>query len=240
MLFNKNEVISSVLPLLKDPNKNIRTTAVNTLTVLQAKEATPKIRSLLQDKEVTVRLAVIAALAKLQVKEAIPNLVFFIKNGDPKIRIGTMNALLDLQGTEAIHTIVPLLDDKVIDVRAATEERLAQIQNPLVTTLINKTFILMMVVCPLLAFLPLFFSGKKFYVSIGMLIAAVFCFRYLASITPYYPQFKEGSSWGGIYQWGILVAFGITIFLKVIWYVITIVFKRSPSVERVDKNARYS
>ena len=151
-----------------------------------------------------------------------------------------MNALLDLQGTDAIHTIAPLLEDKTIEVSTATAERLAQIQDPLLTLLINKTFLLIMVACPLLAFFPLFLKGKKFYVSIGVLIVSVFCFRYLASITPYYPQFKEGSTWGGIFQWGVLVAFGITLFLKVIWYVVTIVFKRSPTVDRQNKSARYN
>ena len=97
-----------------------------------------------------------------------------------------------------------------------------------------------MVICPILAFLPLFLSDKKFFISIAVLIASILFFRYLANISPYYPQFKEGATWGGIYQWGILVAFGITLFLKVIWYVVTIVFKRSSNVGTDNKNARYS
>jgi len=237
-LIPKKEAISNVLPLLQDNNKSIRYTAVTTLKALQAKEAIPGIIPLLQDSDYDVRLAAIDAVAKLQAKEAIPTLVFFLKDNEPKIRIGAMNALIELQGKEAIPIIAPLLKDEVIDVSNATKERLAQIQNPLLTALINKTFIVLMVICPILAFLPLFLTGKKFFVSIAVLIASIFLFRLLADISPYYPQFKEGGTWGGIYQGGVLFVFAIAMFLKLIWYVVANVFKRSPDIDEDNTNTK--
>ena len=192
----------------------------------------------MQDSDDDVRLAAIEAVAKLQAKEAIPTLVFFLKDNEPKIRIGAMNALIELQGKEAIPIIAPLLKDEVIDVSNATKERLAQIQNPLLTALINKTFILLMVICPILAFLPLFLTGKKFFVSIAVFIASIFLFRLFADISPYYPQFKEGATWGGIYQMGVLFVFAIAMFLKLIWYIVANVFKRSPDIDEDNINAK--
>ena len=192
----------------------------------------------MQDSDHGVRLAAIDAAAKLQTKEAIPTLVFFLKDHEPNIRIGAMNALIELQGKEAIHIVVPLLEDEVIDVRNATKERLSQMQNPLLTALINKTFILIMVICPILAFLPLFLTGKKFFVSIAIFIGSLFFFRYLANTSPYYPQFKEGATWGGIYQMGVLVVFAISMFLKLIWYVLANMFQRSPDIDEDNINAK--
>jgi hypothetical protein len=234
----KKEAISNVLPLLQDNNKSIRYTAVTTLKELQAKEVIPSIIPLLQDSDHDVRLAAIEAVAKLQAKEAIPTLVLFLKDYEPKIRIGAMNALIELQGKEAIHIIAPLLKDEVIDVRNATKERLSQIQNPLLTALINKTFILLMVICPILAFLPLFLTDKKFFVSIAVFIASIFFFRLFANISPYYPQFKEGATWGGIYQVGVLFVFAISMFLKLIWYIVANVFKRSPDIDEDNINPK--
>jgi len=151
-----------------------------------------------------------------------------------------MNALIELQGKEAIHIIAPLLKDEVIDVRNATNERLSQIQNPLLTALINKTFILLMVICPILAFLPLFLTDKKFFISIAVFIASIFFFRFLANISPYYPQFKEGATWGEIYQVGVLFVFAIAMFLKLIWYIVANVFKRSPDTDENNINAKLS
>ena len=193
---------------------------------------------LLEDSDHDLRLAAIEAIAKLQAKETIPTLVFFLKDNEPKIRIGAMNALIELQGKEAIPIIAPLLKDEVIDVRNATEERLSQIQNPLLTALINKTFTLLMVICPILAFLPLFLTNKKFFVSIAVFIASLFFFRFLATISPYYPQFKEGGTWGGIYQMGVLFVFAISMFLKLIWYILAIVFKPSPDIDEDNINAK--
>ena len=156
----------------------------------------------------------------------------FLKDNDPKIRIGAMNALLELQGKEAIHIIATLLKDEVDDVRNATEERLSQIQNPILTAIINNTFIVLMVICPILAFLPLFLNGKKFVAGIAVLIASIFLFRFLANISPYYPQFKEGARWGEIYQLGVLFVFGIAMFLKLIWYVLTTMLIRSPDIKK--------
>jgi hypothetical protein len=149
-----------------------------------------------------------------------------------------MNALLKLQGKEAIYIIAPLLKDEVLEVSNATRERLAQIQNPLLTALINNTFIALMVICPILAFLPLFLTNKKFFVSIAVFIASLFLFRFLAEISPYYPQFKEGGTWGGIYQMGVLVVFAIALFLKLIWYSVASVFKRSPDINENNINAK--
>jgi hypothetical protein len=52
----------------------------------------------------------------------------------------------------------------------------------------------------------------------------------LADISPYYPQFKEGGTWGGIYQMGVLFVFASALFLKLIWYSVASVFKRSPPI----------
>ena len=95
-----------------------------------------------------------------------------------------------------------------------------------------------MVICPILAFLPLFLTGKKFFVSIAVLIASIFLFRLLADISPYYPQFKEGGTWGGIYQGGVLFVFAIAMFLKLIWYVVANVFKRSPDIDEDNTNTK--
>jgi hypothetical protein len=221
------------MPLLQDDNKSIRYTAVTTLKELQAKEAIPGIIPLLQDSDQDVRLAAIEAVAKLQAKEAIPTLVFFLKDNEPKIRMGAMNALIELQGKEAIPIIDPLLNDEVIDVRNATKERLSQIQNPLLAALINKTFIPLMMICPILAFLPLFLTGKKFFVSIAVFIASIFFFRLFANISPYYPLLKEGATWGGIYQVGVLIVFAIAMVLKLSWYIVANAFKRSPDIDEV-------
>ena len=88
-----------------------------------------------------------------------------------------------------------------------------------------------MVICPILAFLPLFLTDKKFFVSIAVLIASIFFFRFFANISLYYPQFKEGATWGGIYQVGVLFVFAIAMFLKLSWYAVANVFKRSPDVD---------
>jgi hypothetical protein len=181
----------------------------------------------LRDNEQDVRLAAIETAALLQAKDAIPTLVFFLKDKEPKIRMGAMNALLELQGKEAIPIVAPLLKDEVIEVRNATGESLSKIQNPALTALINKTFIILVAVCPILAFLPLFLTGKKFFVSVAVFIASLFLFRLFADIAPYYPQFKEGSLWGGIYQAGVLFIFAISMFLKVSWYIVANAFKHS-------------
>jgi hypothetical protein len=118
-----------------------------------------------------------------------------------------------------------------MEVRDATKEKLSQIQSPLLTALINKTFILLLVLCPILAFLPLFLTGKKFWVGIAVFIASLFFFRHLATISPYYPQFKEGATWGEIYQVGVLLVFAISMFLKFSWYLLATAFKRSPDIE---------
>jgi len=145
---------------------------------------------------------------------------------------------MELQGKEAIPIIAPLLKDEVMDVRNATKERLSQIQNPLLTALINKTFILIMVICPILAFLPLFLTDKKFFISIAVFIAAIFLFRLFANISPYYPQFKEGSMLGGIYQVGVLSVFAISMVLKLMWYSASNVFKHSSDIDEDNINAK--
>ena len=184
----------------------------------------------MQDSDLEVRLAAIEAVAKLQAKDAIPTLVFFLKDYEPRIRIGAMNALMELQGKEAIPIIAPLLKDEVIDVSNATNERLSQIQNPLLTALVNKTFIPLMVICPILAFLPLFLTNKKFFVSIAVFIASLFIFRLFSNISPYYPQLREGATWGGIYQLGVLFVFAIAMILKLIWHIVANVFKSSTDI----------
>lgn len=95
-----------------------------------------------------------------------------------------------------------------------------------------------MVICPVLAFLPLFLTKKKFFLSIAVLIAAIFTFRLFADISPYYPQFKEGAMWGGIYQVGVLIVFGFSMFLKLLWYILAIAFKRSPDIDEDNINAK--
>jgi hypothetical protein len=62
----------------------------------------------------------------------------------------------------------------------------------------------------------------------------------LANISPYYPQFKEGATWGGIYQLGVLFVFVIAMFLKLIWYIVANVFKRSPDTDENNINAKLS
>lgn len=95
-----------------------------------------------------------------------------------------------------------------------------------------------MVICPILALLPLFLTDKKFFVSIAVFIASIFLFRLFANISPYYPQFKEGAPWGGIYQMGVLFVFAFSMFLKLIWHVLANVFKRSPDIDQVKINAK--
>jgi hypothetical protein len=178
------------------------------------------------------------AVAELQAKEAIPTLVLFLKDNEPKIRIGAMEALIELQGKEAIHKIAPLLKDDVIDVSNAAKDRLSQLENPLLAALIGKTINLLILICPILAFLPLFLNGKKFFVGIAVFIGSIFLFRLFAKISPYYPQFKEGATWGGIYQVGVLFVFAISMFLKLIWYIVANVFKRSPDSDEDNINAK--
>jgi hypothetical protein len=91
-----------------------------------------------------------------------------------------------------------------------------------------------MVICPILEFLPLFLTDKKFFVGIAVFIGSIFLFRLFANISPYYPQFKEGAPWGGIYQAGVLFVFAIAMFLKIIWYILASMFKRS--TDRYEDN----
>ena len=95
-----------------------------------------------------------------------------------------------------------------------------------------------MTLCPVLAFLPLFLTGKKFFFSIAVFIASLFLFRFLADISPYYPQFKEGSTWGGAYQLAVLFVFAIAMFLKLIWYLVANVFKGSPKINENNINTK--
>ena len=94
-----------------------------------------------------------------------------------------------------------------------------------------------MVICPILAFLPLFLTDKKFFVSIAVFIASIFFFRLFANISPYYPQFREGSTWGGIYQVGVFSVFAIAMILKLSWYIVVNAFKRSPDIDEDNINA---
>jgi hypothetical protein len=95
-----------------------------------------------------------------------------------------------------------------------------------------------MVICPILAFLPLFLADKKFFVSIAVFIASIFFFRLFANISPYYPQFKEGATLGEIYQVGVLFIFAISMFLRLILGIVANAFKRSPDIDEDNINAK--
>jgi hypothetical protein len=44
--------------------------------------------------------------------------------------------------------------------------------------------------------------------------------------------------WGEIYQAGLLFVFAATIFLKLCWWIIVNLFKRSPDIEEDNINAK--
>jgi hypothetical protein len=192
---------------------------------------------LLRDSDIDVRIAAMNAAAKLQAMEAIPTIIYFIKDKEPKIRVGAMDALIELQGKEAIRPIASLLQDEEIDVRNAAEERLSHLQDPLLTDFSNTAIILLMVICPILAFLPLFLTGKKFFASLAAFIASLFVFHTVADASLVNPHFKQGTMWREIYQAGVLIVFASSMFLKLCWWIIVNLFKRSPDIEADKINA---
>ncbi|MEN2985486.1 MAG: HEAT repeat domain-containing protein, partial [Thermodesulfovibrionaceae bacterium] len=70
-----------IVPLLKDPNANVRAAAAKTLGQLQAKEAIPALLESLNDEEWVV-FYVLQALTNLQAQEAIENIGELLLNTD--------------------------------------------------------------------------------------------------------------------------------------------------------------
>ena len=149
-----------------------------------------------------------------------------------------MDALIELQGKEAIYKIAPLLKDEVVEVSHATHERLSQLQNLLLTALINKSVKLLMVLCPLLAVLPLFLRGMKFFAGIAVFAGSLYLFDQVANMSFDAPYLREGSLLGEAYRIGVLIVFAVSMFLKLSWWVIVNLFKFSSDIDEKNIKAK--
>jgi HEAT repeat protein len=113
---DKNADKSLIKPLiesLKNPDPNIRLSAIDTLGELGATEAVKPLIELLKDSNSSIRNKAVLALAELGKTEAIKPLIKLLQDSDKSVSFSTIFALSQLGATEAIDPLEELLIDLI-------------------------------------------------------------------------------------------------------------------------------
>ncbi len=108
----KEAVLPSLLPVVKDGESWIRGYAIQVLAELGAKEAVPAIRDRLKDDDSSVLEAAIEALATLGAKEAAGDIAKLLEGEYVHVAVDAAQGLANLQAKEFIPQIAKWLDPR--------------------------------------------------------------------------------------------------------------------------------
>jgi HEAT repeat protein len=117
--------LPQLVPLLKDSDANVRSSAAYALGSMgaEAKTALPQLVPLLKDSDANVRSNAASALGSIgaEAKTALPQLVPLLKDSDANVRSSAASALgrIGAEAKTALPQLVPLLKDSDANVRSS-------------------------------------------------------------------------------------------------------------------------
>ncbi|MFH1227996.1 MAG: HEAT repeat domain-containing protein [Planctomycetota bacterium] len=120
--------IPGFIKQLSDPTPGVRTSAIEALEKLQAKEAIPDLVKMLSDPYTVARGKAAYALAGLQAAQAIPDIIKLLSDPDSMVCRYAIGALERLKAKDAIPAITGLLSNSDKLVRILAVWALGQLQ----------------------------------------------------------------------------------------------------------------
>ena len=121
------KVVPHLMPLLKDPEFDVRKSAAEALGKIGSEEVIPHVIPLLKDSDPSVREFAAGALGEIGSEEAISNLIELLRDPDPNVRKAAAQALGEIRSEEAVSHLFPLLKDSELDVRRSAAGALGEI-----------------------------------------------------------------------------------------------------------------
>jgi len=128
--------VPELLPMLKDPDKDVRKFAVDILGNIGHKSAIPALEPLADDPDVNVRAATVEALGKIGDPRGL-NILMKALDDKEWVRIYAIESLSKIGTTEVASRLVPLLKDKSPIIKIAVVKALGKIgESDILDTLI--------------------------------------------------------------------------------------------------------
>jgi len=124
------EAIPYLIKLLKDPDQFVRSTTVDSLGLLRAKEAADEISNLLvKDESSQVRQSAAIALGYINERKVIPNLIKGLDDKEIGIKFACIQTLGILRSSEAVPVFLKYLKEDDVNLKRSVLNALGMIGN---------------------------------------------------------------------------------------------------------------
>lgn len=117
---------SKIVPLLHDPNANVRAAAARSLGLLGYRDAIPSIIEALKDEE-WVRFSALDALGELKAEEAVSDIASLLADSSEAVRFAAIEALGKIGSEKAVDALMAYLPKASVDEGNAVIKSLIQI-----------------------------------------------------------------------------------------------------------------
>jgi HEAT repeat protein len=123
------ETAADLLPLLDDPDPNMRFVTVRALGQVRSPEAVPRLLPLLGDKRKELRFAAVEALGTIRAGAAVQPLTGVLSDPDRGLRRAAAESLGAIADLQAVTPLLLALDDEHWSVRCAAATALGRIRS---------------------------------------------------------------------------------------------------------------
>jgi HEAT repeat protein len=127
MDIGSENVVNSLIPLLKNEDPIVRQCSCEALGNIASKRAIVSLLPLLNDPDPDVQSSAVRALGCIQSEEAIDELIILLHNGDFRVRSSAAFALGWIKTEKAVDPLIQTLDDNDASVRQRSAEALGRI-----------------------------------------------------------------------------------------------------------------
>jgi HEAT repeat protein len=122
-----DRVISALIGALKDPDREVRRQAAQSLSGFESTRIVEPMTTLLKDEDVQLRKHAANALARLGDERAVPALIAALKDADPEMRMYAARALGQIGDARAVDPLTGSLKDEDANVRRTAIRALGSI-----------------------------------------------------------------------------------------------------------------
>ena len=117
-----------LLPLLKDPDKDVRVAEVDLLGQIGTPAVIPHLISALEDDNDWVRIRAIEALGENKIVESVPILAQLLEHATPMVAFKVIEALGNIGGNVAFNVLLGMMDHEDPEIQHAEADAVAAIQ----------------------------------------------------------------------------------------------------------------
>ncbi len=122
--------VEGILPLLKDADKDVRISTIETLGKLQDVRAVQPLVEIVKESDIQqVRKGAMTALGQIRNQHALEPLLALVKDEDPMLRMWAVDALGEIGDARALEPAIVLLGDQNTNVRQSAAEALGKIRD---------------------------------------------------------------------------------------------------------------